>query len=254
MSYDRARCLWHWPVDDNLLLRAALLLRVICVTFYNLPVFSVSFSLIFSISFSLALSKTPCVSNARRRNTALARISANPLITLLSDAWRNDVASGAESRWITRPMRCSAARGNNRYDTRARVTRAPRAMKRARRGRRVEIKASRDPEATTKQTLLSVANQTCILWPNGDAEWTFSGPRARIKSEIGYVSIGWAKRDYVTLEYNIWLTETFPFWLVYMTQALFASSLSFAQGLRKLIRGSYLYLLATFMRSILIRT
>lgn len=114
-------------------------------------------------------------------------------------------------------MRCSAARGNNRYDTRARVTRAPRAMKRARRGRRVEIKGSRDPEATTKQTLLSVANQTCILWPNGDAERTFSGPRARIKSEIGYVSIGWAKRDYVTLEYNIWLTETFPFWLVYMT-------------------------------------
>lgn len=76
---------------------------------------SVSFALNFPISLSRAI-RNPFRSNVQcpPAKHGLSRISANPLITLLSDAWRNDVASGAESRCITRPMRCLVADGNNR--------------------------------------------------------------------------------------------------------------------------------------------
>lgn len=62
-----------------------------------------------------------------------------------------------------------------------------------------------------------------------------SGPRGRINSEIGYVSIDLSKERlrYVKVWY---LIDGNIFVLACIHDALFASILSFAQGLRKLIR------------------
>lgn len=89
---------------------------------------------------------------------------------------------------------------------------------------------------------------TCILWPNGDVKvFTFSGPRGTINSEIGYVSIGLSKERlrYVKVWY---LIDGNIFVLACIHDTLFASILSFARGLRKLIREIVSVSSRTFMK------